>query len=86
MRRHALRVRDRYATLASGALNFDAVAVESAARVLGARATARRHVEFVLQLFEAATTVAHLALDVTVRHTPADAHDHGRLPFAAGSH
>ena len=55
------------------------MALEGFQGAIGTRTANRGDAEVDLQIFEVNAAPAHLALDVTVRHTTADADDHGRV-------
>jgi hypothetical protein len=58
------------------------VAIKGLARAIGASSAGGRDEELLLQRFKTAAATANFALDVAVRHTPANAHDHDRAPLA----
>jgi hypothetical protein len=58
------------------------VAIKGLASAVRASPAGGRNKELVLQCVETSAAIADFTLDVAVRHTPADAHDHERAPFA----
>ena len=57
--------------------------VEGVAGAIGAAAAGGTHAQFILQLVERGTAVAHFALDVAVGHAMADADDHSDVSCEA---